>query len=468
VSAFLLAACGAVGPDYVRPTATVPAAYKEAGGAWKEARPADTLPRGRWWELFNDPQLNALAERVATGNQTIQEAEARYRQSQALVRQLRAGNYPVVGAGASADRRRTFDTGIPANSLFDLGASATWEPDFWGRVQRSVEAGEAQAQAAAADLESARLAATAALVQNYLTLRVIDVGAQILDATVAAYARALQLTLNRYNVGVAGKAEVVQAETQLKSTQAERVGLGVQRAQLEHAIAVLLGEAPATLSIPPAVMLATLPQIPAGLPSELLERRPDIAAAERNVAAANARIGVAQSAFYPAVTLSANAGIRSTTFPELLRAPSLFWALGTAASQILFDAGARQASVDQARAAHEAEVARYRQTVLNGFQDVEDNLAALRVLEEEAKLQDAAVATARQSATLTENRYKAGTASFLEVIVVQTIAQSNERSAVVVLGRRLLAAVQLIRALGGGWDAGELKQLGIEQASSGR
>ena len=464
--ACVLAACSTVGPDYVRPSAAVPEAYKELSATFRQAQPADRLARGKWWELYNDPQLNALAQRVADANQTVREAEARYRQAQALVRQLQADRYPSVGASASGDRRRTSE--IPTNSLFELGADVAWEPDLWGRVRRSVEAGQAQAQAAGADLESARLAATASLVQSYLALRVLDVQAQLLDDTVAAYARSLQLTRNRYNVGVAGKSELVQAEAQLTSTQAQRVDLGVQRAQLEHAIAVLIGETPATLSIPPLpAMAAVLPEIPVGVPSELLERRPDIAAAERGVAAANARIGVAQTAFYPSVTLSASAGIRSTTLPNLLSAPNWFWALGAAAAQVLFDAGARQATVDQARAAHEAEVALYRQTVLTSFQEVEDNLSALRILAEESKLQDAAVAAARESVALTENRYKAGTASFLEVIVVQTIALSNERTAVGILGRRLLASVQLVRALGGGWDASALDRLAAEQARLG-
>jgi NodT family efflux transporter outer membrane factor (OMF) lipoprotein len=318
-------------------------------------------------------------------------------------------------------------------------------------VRRAVQAGEAQAQAAAADLESAQLAATAALVQNYLALRVIDAQARLLDETVAAYMRFLKLTQNRYNAGVAGKSDVVQAEAQLKSTQAQRVDLGVQRAQLEHAIAVLMGETPASLAIGPAAMAAKLPQIPFGVPSELLQRRPDIASAERTVAAANARIGVAQSALYPSLILSASTGLRAATLPNLLSAPTFFWALGASAAQVLFDAGARQAAVDQARAAFEAEVGLYRQTVLTSFQEVEDNLAALNVLEEEAKLQAEAVAAARQSVQLTENRYKAGTASFLDVINVQTILLSNERTAVTLLGRRFAASVQLVRALGGGW-----------------
>jgi NodT family efflux transporter outer membrane factor (OMF) lipoprotein len=314
-----------------------------------------------------------------------------------------------------------------------------------------VEAGEAQAQAAAADLESARLSATAALVQDYLALRVIDNQARLLDDTVAAYERFLTLTQNRYNAGVAGKSDVVQADAQLKSTQAQRVDLGVLRAQLEHAIAVLVGETPASLSIQPAPMVATLPQIPLGVPSELLQRRPDIASAERTVAAANANVGVAQAAFYPSMTLSASAGLGAATFPSLVSAPVFAWALGASAAQVLFDGGSRQAVLDQAYAVFEADVALYRQTVLTSFQDVEDNLAALRILEEEAKLQAQAVASARQSVEFTENRYKAGTASFLDVINVQTILLSNERTQVVLLGSRFAASVQLVRALGGGW-----------------
>ena len=458
------ASCALVGPDYVRPAVSVPDAYRAAGDLWKDAQPADRLARDRWWTLYRDAQLNALAERVTSANQTVRQAEARYRQAQALVRELRADRSPRVSASATADRRRIGDSAAGANSVFDIGMDASWEPDLWGRVRRSVEAGSAQAQAAAADLESARLAATTALVQNYLALRVLDAQAQLLDETVAAYTRSYQLTLNRYNVGVAAKSDLVQADAQVKSTRAQRVDLGVERAQLEHAIAVLIGETPATLSIPPSRLLAALPQIPPALPSELLERRPDIASAERTVAAANARIGVAQSALYPSVTLSASAGLRNTSLPELLRAPTLFWALGAAAAQLLFDGGARDASIDQARAAHEADVAFYRQTVLTSFREVEDNLAALRILAEEARLQDEAVAAARQSVALTENRYKAGTASFLEVIVVQAIALSNERAALGILGRRLAASVQLVRSLGGGWDASALQGLAFEQA----
>lgn len=446
-----LGACSSVGPDYVRPAAPVPEAYRNVPGSWSPARPGDRLPRGEWWTIYGDPQLDALAQRVAQGNLGIQVAQARYRQAQAIARAAQADRLPFLTGGATGNRTRTENVGGGARGSFDVGLDASWEPDLWGRVSRAIEAGEAQAQAAAADIESAKLSATAALVQNYLALRVIDVQARLLDETAAAYVRFLKLTQNRYNAGVAGKFEVVQAEAQLKSTQAQRVDLGVQRAQLEHAIAVLVGDTPASLALKPGPMIAALPQVPTGLPSELLQRRPDIAGAERAVAAANARLGVAQSALYPSVTLSASAALRSATLPQLLSAPTYFWALGAAAGQVLFDGGARRAGVDQALASLDVAVALYRQTVLNGFQEVEDNLAALRILEEEAKLQAQAVAAARQSVQLTENRYKAGTASFLEVITVQAILLSNERTAVALLGRRLAASVQLVRALGGGW-----------------
>jgi NodT family efflux transporter outer membrane factor (OMF) lipoprotein len=428
-------------------------------GTWKPAQPADTLPRGKWWEIFGDPQLNALAERIDGANQTIRQAAARYAQAQAVLRQTRAERYPFV-TGAASTRRSWTDRGsVGATGDFELGVDAGWEVDVWGRVRRAVEAGRAQAQASAADVESVRLSVTAALLQNYLALRITDAQARLLEDTVAAYSRLLTLTRNRYNAGVVGKSDVVQAEAQFKSAQAQRVDLGVQRAQFAHAIAALIGETPATLSVAPAPLVARLPAIPPGLPAELLERRPDIANAERRVAAANARIGVAQAALFPAVNLSAGAGINSTTLPELLRAPTLFWALGSAAAQVLFDGGERQAVTDQARALLDAEAAVFRQTVLTSFQEVEDSLAALRILEEEAQLQADAVAAARESVKLTENRYRAGTASILEVIVVQTIALSNERTALGILGRRLAAAVQLVKALGGGWDARSLERV---------
>lgn len=449
-----LSACGTIGPAYERPSVSVPAAYSNVGGNWQPAKPGDALPRGSWWKIFRDPQLDALAARVEQGNQNLRQAEARFRQATAIANAARADRYPLVTAGSGATRSRTEGaSGGPRNS-YDLDLRASWEPDFWGRIRRSIEAGTAQVEAAAADIESVRLSAVAALVQNYLALRVLDAQARILDETVAAYGRFLKLTQNRYNAGVVGKSDVVQAEAQLRSTQAQRVDLGVQRSQLEHAIAVLVGESPSTLAIAPGPLPATVPEIPAGVPSELLQRRPDIASAERNVAAANARIGVAQAAMYPSVTLTGTAGLSAATLPMLLQAPTYFWALGAAAAQTLFDGGTRQANIDQARAVFDQEVALYRQTVLTSFQEVEDNLAALRILDEEAKLQAAAVAAARQSVQLTENRYKAGTANFLEVITVQAIALANERTAMTLHGRRLAASVQLVRALGGGWEQG--------------
>jgi NodT family efflux transporter outer membrane factor (OMF) lipoprotein len=464
--ALALAACKPVGPDYVRPTLPAPAEYKGLAGAWKPAQPGDSLPRGKWWEIFGDSTLNALADRVDPANWSIREAEARYAQAQAALRQARAGLYPTITASGSARRSRLYSDSRGAGSDYELGVDAAWEPDFWGRVRRGVEAGEAQAQAAAADLESVRLAAIASLVQNYLLLRTVDEQARLLAETVATFERSLKLTMNRYKVGVAGKSDVVQAETQLRSAQAQLLDVGVQRAQLENAIAVLVGVSPAELSIAAVDATPKLPPIPTGLPSELLQRRPDVAAAERRVAAASARIGVAESAMFPSVNLTASGAISSTTFPELLRAPTLFWALGAAAVQILFDAGERRAVTDQARAALDAEAAFYRQTVLTGFQEVEDNLAILRILEEEAKLQADAVASARESVKLTENRYKAGTAGILEVIVVQQIQLNNERTEVGILGRRLVAAVQLVKALGGGWDARALDGV-LSRSSAG-
>lgn len=462
----LLGACSSAGPDYVRPSASAPAQFRHAGLLWKAARPGDVVRRGSWWALYQDPQLNALAERVEQANQNLRAAEARVRAAQAIVRRTQAQAYPLAGGSATADRSRSRSGGSGTSSNFDLALDASWEPDLWGRVRRSVEASRADSQAAAADAESVRLAAIAALVQNYLALRVIDVQGRLLDDTVAAYQRFVQLTRNRYNAGVVSKADVVQAQAQLLSTQAQRVDLGVQRAQLEHAIAMLAGEAPSALTIPPATMVAVLPAIPPGIPSELLERRPDIAAAERSVAAANAGIGVAESAFYPVLNLSAAAGLRSGTLANLLGAPTFFWALGASAAQTLFDAGERRASADEARATYDAQVAAYRQTVLTAFQEVEDQLAALAILEQEAKIQQGAVAAARESVELAHNRYKAGTANFLEVITLQAIALNNERNAVGILGRRLAASVQLVRALGGGWDAGALEHVGAVQKAT--
>ncbi len=463
LAVILLAGC-MVGPDYVRPPVEVPVAYKEMEG-WKPAAPRDALDRGRWWEIFGDPELNALAPRVDVSNQNIRLAEANFRQARALAEQARAGLFPTASAGAAAFRSKSPSTSAVSN--YEVAASASWELDLWGRVRRGIESGEANWQASEADLESVRLSAQAALVQTYIGLRVADAQRRLLEDTVAAYQRSLQLNTNRYAAGVAAKVDVVQAEVQLKSAQAQLVDVGVDRAQFEHAIAILVGVPPATLSIPPATqVVAVLPAIPVGVPSELLERRPDVATAERSVAAANAQIGVAQAAFYPTLTLSAVGGYRSGSFADWLSAPSWFWSLGASAAQILFDGGLRRAVSDQAIAAYDGQVAQYRQTVLTGFQEVEDNLAALRLLEEEARYLDEAVRSARLSLELTTNQYRGGIVSYLNVIVAQTIALSNERTLLNVQGRRFLASVQLVRAVGGGWDARSLEAIRLSQRKS--
>ena len=468
-AAIPLAGC-MVGPDYVRPEVETPAAYKEMEG-WKPAEPRDSIPRGRWWEIYGDPQLNALAEQVDLSNQTVKAAEAGVRQAQAVLAQARAGLFPVVGAGATVTRSQSpslsnqpsFATG-PVNN-YNLVLNASWELDLWGRVRRAVESGEASWQASGADLESVRLSAQATLVQTYFALRITDAQRKLLEDTVDAYQQTLTLTRNRYAAGVAARVDVVQAEVQVKSTQAQLVDLGVDRALLEHAIAVLIGKPPATFSLAPAPVVASLPVIPPGIPSELLERRPDIAAAERTVAAANAQIGVAQAAFYPTLTLSAAGGFRSTSFADWLTTPSRFWSLGAALAQNIFDGGLRRGVSDQAIAVYDGQVAVYRQTVLNGFQEVENNLAALRILEEEKRLQDEAAQGARTSVELTTNQYKAGIVSYLNVVAAQAIALNNERNAVSVRGRQLAASVGLIRAVGGGWSADELEQYRLSQRS---
>jgi NodT family efflux transporter outer membrane factor (OMF) lipoprotein len=461
VSLFALLAGCMVGPDYRRPEAEVPAAFKEAGD-WKLAQPRDDAKRGRWWEDFGDPQLNALIEQVEISNQNVLAAEARFRQARALVSSSRAALYPALNGSVSITRSRS-PTGVIGGTTAgriltnrSAGLDASWEPDVWGRVRRAVESNEANALASAADLAAARLSAQAELASDYFQLRILDAQKQLIEDTVAAFQKSLDLTMNRYDAGVAAKVDVVQAQTQLKSAQADAIDLGVQRAQLEHAIAVLIGKPPAALSLARAPLAVSMPLIPVGLPSELLERRPDIASAERHVAAANAQIGVAKAAYFPSLTLSASGGFRSTDAAQWFTLPSRFWSIGPALAQSIFDAGLRRAQTEQAIAAYDATVAEYRQTVLAGFQEVEDNLAALRILEEEAIVQEDVVRAARESVTLTLNQYKAGTVSFLNVAIVQTTLLNSERTAVGILGRRLVAAATLVKALGGGWSAAEL------------
>ena len=455
-----LAGC-AVGPDYKRPEVEITPAYKEAG-EWKVAQPQDDLDRGKWWGVFGDPQLDALVGQVEVSNQNVLVAEAQFRRALALVASSRAAYFPTLDADASVVRSRS-PTGVIGGTtagriITNRSASLNsgWEADLWGRLRRAVESNEAGAQASAADLAAARLSAQAELASSYFQLRILDAQKQLLQDTVAAFQKSLDLTKNRYDAGVAAKVDLVQAETQLKSTQAQAIDTGVQRAQLEHAIAVLIGKAPAEFSIAAAPLAAAMPRVPTGLPSELLERRPDVAAAERRVAAANAQIGVAKAAYFPSLTLSASYGSRSADASQWFTVPSRFWSIGPALAQSIFDAGLRRAQTEQAIAAYDATVAEYRQAVLAGFQEVEDNLAALRILGEEAEVQEGAVRAARESVLLTTNQYKAGIVSYINVVTVQTTQLNNERTAMGILGRRLVAAVTLVKALGGGWSAAEI------------
>ncbi len=458
---FIFTAC-AVGPDYVKPPTQVPVSYKELEG-WKVAQPKDHLIREAWWKIFNDPQLNELEEQVNISNQNVAAAEAQFRQARTLVWAARSAYFPTATIGLGYTRSSKSTTLNPnvttrrttLNDFLLLG-DLSWEPDLWGRVRRTVEGSRAIAQASAADLESTRLLVRTELALDYLQLRTLDAQKQLLDETVIAFQKSLELTKNRYAAGVASKADVLLADTQLKTTQAQAIDIGVQRAQFEHAIALLVGKPASVFSIPPAPLTLAPPAIPVGIPSELLERRPDIAAAERRMAAANAQIGVAEAAYYPTVTLSASGGFESSSLSKWLRWPSRFWSVGPGISETVFDGGLRQAQTAQARAAYDGTVASYRQTVLTGFQEVEDNLAALRILEEESKVQDEAVKAARQSLAVALNQYKAGTINYLAVIVIQAGLLNIERTAVDILGRRVTAATLLIKALGGGWDVSAL------------
>ena len=468
-TSFLLGAC-TVGPKYHKPTVPTPPVYKERGpvaseqeAGWKTAQPGDDhMTRGKWWETFNDPQLNALEEQVNISNQNLKVAEAQFRQARALVRSNRAAYYPTISTGPSitathpsANRSiRTVRAGTFADYVFPMDLS--YEADAWGRVRQTVEESRANAQAAAADLETIRLSLQAELAVDYFEMRALDSQKQLLDSTVAAYEKALELTTNRYKSGVASGAEVAQAETQLETTQAQAIDLGVQRAEFEHAVAVLVGQPASDFSAQAAPITLRLPEIPVGLPSELLERRPDIAAAERRVAAANAQIGVAKTAYFPVLTLAGSSGFESTAISDWLSWPSRLWSVGPSLVETLFDGGRRRALSEQAQAAYEATVASYRESVLTAFQEVEDNLAAMRILADEDQKQEAAVKAAQRSLALSLNRYKGGVVSYLEVVTAQSAALANERAAVDVSRRRMAASVQLVKALGGGWEASNL------------
>jgi NodT family efflux transporter outer membrane factor (OMF) lipoprotein len=455
----MLSAC-AVGPDYQRPQTVEIAQYKEAEG-WTQANPSDSLARGAWWELYGDQQLNGLIEKLNNSNQTVAQSEAQYRQAQALVRSARGAFYPSVdlslgktrssqGTGSSSSSLSSSSSGIRDTYNAELGVS--WEADVWGKLRRGLEADEASAQASFAELAAMRLSQQSELVQNYLQLRVIDQQKRLLEATVAAYERSLKMTQNQYRAGVSGRDAVAQAQTQLKSTQADLVDLIWQRAQFENAIAVLTGQAPADFNIAEVQTIPKLPQVPLSLPSQLLERRPDIASAERSVIAANANIGVAKAAYYPDLSLSLSGGYSSSTSQNLISLPNRFWSVGPKLALPLFDGGIRSAEVDRTEAVYDQTVAKYRQTVLDGFREVENYLVQLKVYEDEAAVRQEALDAARDSLRLTENQYKAGLIAYIDVVVVQATALSNERSVLNILQSRLIASVQLIAALGGGWD----------------
>ncbi len=445
----LLSAC-ALGPDYRRPDAPVSASFKEAEG-WVPAMPADAIERDRWWAVFHDPLLDELAPRVALSNQNVAAVAAAYAQARALVGQQRALLLPAVNLTSSGNRSNVATAVTPTQRVrVDLGAS--WEVDVWGRLGRAVDAARANVQASAGDLASATLSAQAELVTNYLLLRQADAQRSLLETAIADYERVVTITDNRYRAGVAAKTDLLQAQTQLANARADHAGLGSQRAQLEHAIAVLVGDVPANFSIArrndwqPAV-----PAVPVLLPSELLQRRPDIAAAERRVAAANAQIGIARAAYFPSITLSASGGGFGNSFAGLLASPTSVWSVGYALTQTVFNAGLVKSRVQGAEAAYEAEVARYRQTVLTALQGVEDQLVASRVLAEQERLLTEAAEASQQARQQVLNRYRAGQVSFLEVVIAQTTALNARRSLLQVQANRQVAGVALIQGLGGGW-----------------
>ncbi|WP_347912319.1 efflux transporter outer membrane subunit [Pseudomonas grandcourensis] len=455
----MLSAC-AVGPDYQRPQTAEPVQYKAAEG-WRQANPSDALARGAWWELYGDRQLNDLIEKLNSANQTVAQSEAQYRQAQALVRSARAAFFPTVDLNVSKNRSSQ-GTGSSNSSLsssssgirdtYSAQAGVSWEADVWGKLRRGLEADTANAQASFADLAAMRLSQQSELVQNYLQLRVIDGQKRLLQDTVEAYRRSLKMTENQYRAGVSGKDAVAQAQTQLKGTEADMIDLIWQRAQFENAIAVLIGLPPAEFSLAESQDIPQLPQVPLALPSQLLERRPDIASAERSVMAANANIGVAKAAYYPDLTLSMNGGYSSSTYSNWISLPNRFWSVGPQLAMTLFDGGQRSAEVDRSEAAYDETVAKYRQTVLDGFREVENFLVQLKVLQDEAVVRQQALDAARESLRLTQNQYKAGLIAYIDVVVTQAAALSNERSNLDLLQSRLIASVQLIAALGGGWD----------------
>ncbi|HXQ42734.1 MAG TPA: efflux transporter outer membrane subunit [Candidatus Udaeobacter sp.] len=450
-----LAACE-VGPDYRKPDAPAPAAYKESQG-WKPAEPGEAASGTAWWSVYDDAVLDQLESQVDVSNQTLKAGEAALQVARALVVEARAGLFPTIGLGASAERARVGNAGRSVtDNAFTASGTASWDLDVWGRIRRSVEASAASAQASAADLAAARLSIQGEVAADYFALRIQDETQRLLQATAALFQHSLDITRNKYEAGTAAMTDVASAEAQLESTQALAINVGIQRQQLEHAIAVLIGKAPADFAVVPVPLALKTPAVPAGLPSALLERRPDIAAAERQMAAANAEIGVAVAAFYPDISLSATASFAATALSSLFNASNLVWAVGPALSETLFEGGLRSAELEAAHGTYDEQVALYRQTVLTAFQQVEDQLAALRILEQEAAVQAAAVRASEEAASLALNQYEAGTVDYTTVITAQATALGSEETSLGILNQRAAASVGLIQALGGGWDASQL------------
>jgi len=467
----LMTAC-AVGPDYKRPKFEAAASYKEQNG-WKPSEPNDVLSRGPWWKIFHDEELDRLEAQIDISNENVKAALAAYDQARALVNQAQAGFWPTVGVSAARLRvasRSGGLSGVTTNGIttvgqtastvtsYSAGATANWSLDIWGQIRRTVESNRASAQSSAAALAAAQLSAQATLATDYFELRAQDQLQKLLDDTVVAEQLSLKITESRYRFGVAAKADVVSAEAQLLSSQAQQINAKIQRALLEHAVAVLVGRQPADFSLSPVAMRTDVPTVPAGVPSTLLERRPDVAEAERKVAAANAQIGVAIAAYFPSLTLSGSDQYTSNMLSHLISLPNRAWSLGPSLAETVFEGGLRGAQVREARAAYEASVANYRQTVLSGFEQVEDQIATLRILEQQAVVEEEAVRAAKEAEALTLNQYKAGTVPYSSVITAQTTRLSAEETALTVLSSRLQASVALIEALGGGWSSSQLPE----------
>ena len=464
-----LASGCSVGPKYERPAVPSPTAYKELTPAdlpqtdgWKVAQPSDGVLHGKWWEMFGDTELNALEERVGTSNQNVAAAAASFLEARALVKQARSQYYPTVTVNPGiASERNPVVPGANASQVkafgdYSLPFDASWQPDLWGRVRNTVAANSAAAQSSAADLENVRLTAQAEVAVDYYQLRGQDSLKDLLDSTVMAYQQSLDLTQALYETGIDSDESVAQAETQLEATQAQATAVGILRAQYEHAIALLVGQSASTFEVPTQLLNPTPQAIPYGVPSQLLERRPDIAASERLMAQANAQIGVARAAYYPTVTLSAAAGFASTSFTSWFTWPSRLWSVGPGVSETVFDGGLRRATVQQYRAAYDQATANYRETVLTAFQQIEDNLASLRLLSKEIEQQETAVKSAQRNLTLATDRYRLGIDPYLNVITAQTTLLSNQQTDVNLHVLQMTATVQLIEALGGGWDNSQL------------